>query len=109
MPVGSGSGFQNYDLLDPEPEPDPAENGPDPQPWLVNRHPFQDSDPVGSGSGKVHTYKVSEQLIARENLAHEYHVIAAWFLFRVIALHRYLLGSRKNVHRLTPTVELYGR
>ena len=27
MPVGSGSGFQNSDLL----EPDPAENGPDPQ------------------------------------------------------------------------------
>ena len=32
MPVGSGAGssFQNSDLLDPE--PDPAENGPDPQP-----------------------------------------------------------------------------
>ena len=34
MPVGSGagSGVKNSDLLDPE--PDPAENGPDPQPWL---------------------------------------------------------------------------
>ena len=29
MPVGSGSGFQNSDLLDP------AENGPDPQPWFL--------------------------------------------------------------------------
>ena len=27
--VGSGSDFQNYDFQDP----DPAENGPDPQPW----------------------------------------------------------------------------
>ena len=29
MPVGSGSGFLNSDILDP----DPAKNGPDPQPW----------------------------------------------------------------------------
>ena len=33
VPVGSGSGFLNSDLLDP----DPAENGPDPQP-LVPRY-----------------------------------------------------------------------
>ena len=32
---GSGSGFQNSDLLDPDPEPDPAENGPDPQPCYI--------------------------------------------------------------------------
>ena len=31
MPVGSGSGFKNSDLLDP----DPAENGPDPHPCPV--------------------------------------------------------------------------
>ena len=31
-PVGSGIRFKNSDLQDPDPEPDPAENGPDPQP-----------------------------------------------------------------------------
>ena len=39
MPVGSGSGsgsgFKNSDLRDPE--PDPAENGPDLQPCLFDR------------------------------------------------------------------------
>ena len=30
MPIGSGFGFKNFDMLDP----DPAENGPDPQPCL---------------------------------------------------------------------------
>ena len=30
--AGSGSGFYNSDLLDPDLEVDPAKNGPDPQP-----------------------------------------------------------------------------
>ena len=30
VPVGSGSGFKNSELL----YPGPAENGPDPQPWV---------------------------------------------------------------------------
>ena len=34
VPVGSGSGFYNSDLLDPDPDTDPAKNGPEQQPCI---------------------------------------------------------------------------
>ena len=39
MPVESGSGFKNSDLSDP----DPAENGQDPQPYQIPYHKCTDT------------------------------------------------------------------
>ena len=47
MPVGSGSGFLNSDLLDPDPEQDPGRK------WTGSANLSQKRQKITSGTGKL--------------------------------------------------------